>query len=131
MLRILFAIAIGGFIGAISRYGMTIALGPILTSPFSIWIVNMIGCFLLLFFIHWEKSFPKWFRVGITTGIIGAFTTFSTFIVDFILYWNRGEWLLGFIYFLITLIGAGIASYVGYLLAQKVNSKQQVIQNKL
>ncbi|MEQ6378090.1 CrcB family protein [Bacillaceae bacterium S4-13-58] len=131
MQKIVLAIGIGGFIGAISRYGMSIALGSIIPSPFSIWFVNMIGCFLLLFFIHWKKSFPKWIRIGIATGIIGAFTTFSTFIVDFILYWNQGEWLLGSIYFLITIIGAGIASYVGYLLAQKVNSKQQVAQHKL
>lgn len=131
MKKILLAIAVGGFIGALARYAMTVLLGPIITSPFSIWVINMIGCFLLLFFNYRKINLPRWLRVGISTGIIGAFTTFSTFIVDIILYWHDGKWFLGLFYLLITIVGAGIASYVGYLLASKLNNKQNEVQQGL
>jgi fluoride exporter len=77
------AVIIGGVIGGILRY----ALGFIPLSdtfPLDTLAVNLIGCFGLgLFYgIADLTGLKAWFRTGIGTGVIGAFTTFSTFCLD-------------------------------------------------
>jgi len=80
----LIAIAIGGAIGSLARYGLTIwsehALGT--EFPYGIFIANIAGsfaigvCFVLLF----EKALlPEVWRSLLMVGFLGAFTTFSTF----------------------------------------------------
>ena len=77
-------IGAGGFVGAIFRY---LAEG---VKPSEFWgafpintlIINTLGCFLLALFLTiamelWELKAEL--RLGLATGLLGAFTTFSTF----------------------------------------------------
>ena len=83
-------IAIGAALGAISRWGLDGLHDDSSDFPIGIFVVNIVGCFLfgLLFGIGESKQlFSEAVRLGIFTGFLGSFTTFSTF------GWNSFEYL--------------------------------------
>jgi CrcB protein len=74
-------VALGGGAGAILRYIFSGAI-PL---PYSTLAVNILGCFLLGFLMYEEiyiGALSAQSRVLIAAGILGSFTTFSTFIYD-------------------------------------------------
>jgi CrcB protein len=90
------AVFIGGGIGAALRHGVNRAalawLGP--AFPWGTLIVNILGGLAMgllaeLFLVKGGGS-QEW-RLFLTTGILGGFTTFSAFSLDAALMWERGE----------------------------------------
>jgi fluoride exporter len=83
LIRIL-AVAGGGALGALARYGLTLFVAVFWRRdfPLATLLVNVSGSFVLGFFatLGAEKMAldPAW-RLFVTTGFLGAFTTFSTF----------------------------------------------------
>jgi CrcB protein len=81
--RTLVAIAVAGALGALARYGVG-ALVTRRTSdsfPWGTFVVNISGAFVLGLILtlateRWE--FAPWLRLALTTGFLGAYTTFST-----------------------------------------------------
>jgi CrcB protein len=76
------AIALGGAAGALSRYGISLAMAErsgaaLFTATF---LVNIVGAFLLgtLAAAFAESSVPAELRALLTVGFLGSFTTFST-----------------------------------------------------
>ena len=75
----------GGFIGSISRYllgGWAHALWPRAGFPIGTLLVNIAGCFcigLLAGFIEHRQMFGPEARLFLLIGLLGGFTTFSTF----------------------------------------------------
>lgn len=98
----IFWVALGGAIGALARYGTALlALGIFGKSfPFGTLIVNIVGSFLLaLLFIGQQQGAVHentWLFVGV--GVLGAFTTFSTFSLETVLLFQNGELLKGIAY---------------------------------
>lgn len=82
----LLAVLIGGFAGAIARQEGFSALQERVRTKFPVGIlaVNLSGAFVLglLFGADVAKAWPHWLATGVTTGIIGAYTTYSTWAVD-------------------------------------------------
>jgi len=82
----LVAIGAGGCVGALARYAVHVALlrvaGP--AFPFATLAVNGIGSFALgvLFGLAETHAVSPTVRLGLGVGVLGAFTTFSTFAVD-------------------------------------------------
>jgi fluoride exporter len=81
------AVAVGGALGALSRYGlMTLVERRTLTVfPWDVFVVNISGCFLVGIVVSAlvdRHDAPAWLRVGLVLGFIGAYTTFSTFAQD-------------------------------------------------
>lgn len=81
------AIGAGGAIGAMARHGVGVAslklLGP--KFPWGTLTVNTMGSFAMGFFIAWlvaREPHSSALRLFIATGMLGAFTTFSTFALD-------------------------------------------------
>jgi CrcB protein len=77
-------IALGGGVGSILRYLMHewIQRAAGVRFPFGTLSVNVLGCFAIgclaaLFGEH--SQIPKEYRLGLTVGLLGGFTTFSTF----------------------------------------------------
>jgi fluoride exporter len=79
-----FAIGIGGALGALARYGADRLIEHHLagTFPWSTFLINVSGCFLAGLVVtaivdrHHE---PSWVGLGLVTGFLGAYTTYSTF----------------------------------------------------
>jgi CrcB protein len=82
----LLAVLIGGFAGAIARQEGFSALQKRVRIKFPVGIlaVNLSGAFLLglLFGLGVARTWPHWLEVGAETGVIGAYTTYSTWAVD-------------------------------------------------
>ncbi|EPZ41203.1 fluoride efflux transporter CrcB [Alicyclobacillus acidoterrestris] len=115
------AVAIGGFLGAILRYGVSEWLGTLNGLNIATLISNWSGCLVL----GWLNTISGQFlplspnvRLGIGTGFIGAFTTFSTFTIDAWKLYKNGQVLASLGYILLSIVGGLILSYFGYLLAK-------------
>lgn len=121
MKNILF-IGIGGIIGSLGRYFISIIL-PIESNLFSvpILIVNYVGCFLLTWIIFQQK-FRQRMKIetqeAITVGAIGSFTTFSTWIFE-ITEVLPGEFGYIIFYTLLYLSGGVLFSFLGFYVASK------------
>ena len=77
-------IAVAGALGALSRYGVDAMAASLLgrAFPYGTLIANVLGCFLMGLVMHWslsQEDLPRHVHLLLTTGFLGAFTTFSTF----------------------------------------------------
>jgi CrcB protein len=76
---IVLAVALGGAVGASARYGADQLISTHSTFPWSTFVVNIAGCFLIGWFSELFGDSPDWLRSGMIVGLVGGFTTFSTF----------------------------------------------------
>ena len=103
------AVAIGGALGAMARYGVSTLLFDASTQrfPYATLSVNVLGSFLIgiLFVLIVEKGLlPPEMRSILMVGFLGAFTTFSTFSLDALGLWQNGHLLLALVYALGTVV---------------------------
>jgi len=89
-------IALGGAIGAVSRYSLAQLTINLFGKgfPFGTLIANFVGSFLmgLLFGLIESGSLWPQARIALGVGFLGAFTTFSTFSLDTVLLMQQGDW---------------------------------------
>ncbi len=115
------AVFIGGMIGGVARYEVGLWLSP---STFAgTTFVNVIGCFLLTFNIYGLDlviDFPAWLILGFGTGVVGAFTTFSTFALLFMQNVQQRPFA-SFSFMLINLVCGFITAALGYLAARLID----------
>ncbi len=114
------AVGIGGAIGALLRYFILIwfiNLGY--SSPIGTLCINLIGCFILGYLQGIAKVYelPGWLVTGAGTGIIGAFTTFSTFSIDVTQFIKEGLIIPAITYILVSSIGGYFLAYTGFSLS--------------
>ena len=112
-------IALFGAFGTVARFSVVQITPKIFQSVFPIGtlVVNLLGCFLIgLFsgildtkFISIDENFKNY----ITIGFLGGFTTFSSFSQDFFNLVNNSNYLLAFIYILISVFFGLLMFYLG------------------
>ncbi|HEY4191596.1 MAG TPA: fluoride efflux transporter CrcB [Mesorhizobium sp.] len=119
-------VVIGGGLGAGARYlaniGAMRLVGP--NFPWGTMAINIAGSFAMGVFVALlGRRFggSNELRMFIATGILGGFTTFSSFSLDFATLWERGTPLPAFGYALASVIGGIIALFVGLWLARTVS----------
>jgi CrcB protein len=93
--RILF-IGLAGALGALSRYGLQRTIHEAIGRPtvLSTLLINVSGAFLLGLFISLtddRQLFPAYLRPIVATGFLGAYTTFSTLMLESIDRWESGD----------------------------------------
>lgn len=95
-------VGIGGFLGAMSRYGINEAIKRIkfIHFPLATLVVNLLGSFLLGIIVG-KQLHDIWF-VLLGFGFLAAFTTFSTFTLDVLLLLRARERMRATIYILLT-----------------------------
>lgn len=105
----LFSIVLGGCFGAMLRYAISLKIQGMK----GILLINCAGSFLmgLSLYIAVETS---WLLIFWTVGFLGAFTTFSTFAVQFIESWSKGQQRKAVGYAFFTLIGGFLSVTLGW-----------------
>ncbi|KAA0548130.1 CrcB family protein [Bacillus sp. BGMRC 2118] len=88
------AVCIGGIFGAIGRYIIGVITTKYLTNAYvSTLIVNGTGSFALGVFMNKYHSLPSLIFIMITVGLIGSFTTYSTFALDCVKFIHQKRWI--------------------------------------
>ncbi len=121
-------VALGGAVGATARYSVyllsTHYLG--IQFPYATLIVNILGSFLMGVLIEsialvWSVDMTT--RLFLAVGILGAFTTFSTFSLDTVVLYERGQLLLTAVYILASVtLSIGALFFGLYCVRQIVTS---------
>lgn len=95
-MKIVLFIALGGAVGALGRYGVMTAVSQILVAgfPYGTLIVNILGSLILGALaegMSYWGDLSNELRVFLIVGVLGSFTTFSTFSMDVAMLINRNE----------------------------------------
>lgn len=118
------AVGSGGFLGAVFRYLISVfaqSKFPDSKFPYGTVAANLIGC-LLIGFLAGLFELKSWgnpeFRLFIFVGILGGFTTFSTFSHETFLLWENGKMLLSLLNVGVQLVFGLAFVWVGYQLTK-------------
>ena len=92
-------VALGGALGSAARHGVNVWSGRLLGSgfPWHTLIVNVLGCLLmgvLIELMALRLNVSNDIRAFLTTGLLGGFTTFSAFALDFTFLVERKSYAL-------------------------------------
>lgn len=84
---IILMVALGGAIGSVVRYSVTLLCSAYLglTFPYGTLIVNVVGSFLIglvIAFFEVQIQIPPYWKAGAVAGFLGGLTTFSSFSFD-------------------------------------------------
>jgi CrcB protein len=114
---VLTAIALGGGLGALARYGMALMVPTAPGGfPWATFFTNILGCLLigvLMVLINEVWSAHRLVRPFLGVGVLGGFTTFSTYAVEIRGLLQPGTAGLAFAYLAGTLAGAMLAVFAG------------------
>jgi CrcB protein len=118
-------VGIGGFLGAISRYGIKdIHIYDYNGNfPLNTLIINLAGSFLLALILVGVSSIfmlREDMKTGLTVGMLGAFTTFSTFCRETVDLFSSNLYLIAFLYICLSIIGGLTAAWFGVSVAEKL-----------
>jgi CrcB protein len=116
-------VAAGGGIGAAIRHLVNAASARLVGTTFPWWTlaINISGCFAMGIFIELlarRFNASNELRLFIATGVLGGFTTFSSFSLDFAVLWERGATLPAAGYVLASVLGSLAAVFLGLWLAR-------------
>jgi CrcB protein len=85
-------VAAGGAVGALARHAMGQLLARFPGTPWSTMVVNVVGCALLGILAGAVPDGRHPLRLALGVGVLGGFTTFSTFSLDTWELCRRGAW---------------------------------------
>jgi CrcB protein len=116
-------IGFGGAIGTWARYllsGLVLQVAGT-TLPYGTLVVNIIGSFFMSIVMYLGLSSdlisPTW-RIVLATGIMGGFTTYSSFSYETVQYFQNGEFLKGFANLVLMVCSCLIAAWIGLAVAK-------------
>jgi fluoride exporter len=90
------AVGLGAAIGGIARLWITnlvVMRAGVNGAPYATMFINISGSFLIGIVIELARTqtgLPPMFRLFLATGILGGYTTFSTFSIEALAYWTGG-----------------------------------------
>lgn len=131
---IVFALGCGGVVGAVARYAVSLAIPtPVNHFPWSTFLINVSGSailgFLLILLI---EQFPRGrlVRPLVGSGVIGAYTTFSTLEVDTLLLFRGHQFGVGIVYLVSSLLAGLVAVWMGMNAARFFIKAEQWLQGE-
>lgn len=124
-LDLVVAVAVGGSIGATARYGLAEAVSSEPSElPWATLLANVLGSFLIgvlmVALVAWSASPHRLLRPLVGVGVLGGFTTFSTYAVETRVLVDEGSVGLAWLYVVATPVLALVAVALGAALARRV-----------
>ena len=114
--------ALGGALGALARWAVTVALPSSPTGwPWATLLVNLTGCLLLgvlLAVLAARAPEAHWPRPFLAVGVLGGYTTYSAFAVEVIQLAESGAFLVAGAYVVVSVVGCVAAVAAGTLAAR-------------
>ena len=121
----LLAIAAGGAVGAVLRYGMSLGVYSLLGRgfPYGTLSVNVLGSlimgFLYVMLVERMALAAEW-RAALLIGLLGAFTTFSTFSLETLQLIEGGELFKALMNVVLSVVLCLAAAWLGLIFARQL-----------
>ena len=124
-MKVLLAVAIGGAIGAIARFQLSQSFIKSFSGDFiyNIMVANIVGCFLMgvcYEFMNLKMNVGEEWRAFFMVGILGAFTTFSSFALDVFILVERGNFLNASMYILSSVVFSILGLFIGIYIMRTI-----------
>ena len=111
-------VGFGAMIGAMIRYGLLLAIAK---PPWTIALINISGSFLLgIAAAVWAKDHP--WRLFVGTGVLGGYTTYSTFSMDIVEQLQRKDYLAAIGNVSLQTIGSISLCAIGFVIGSKLST---------
>ena len=115
----------GAGFGGMLRHRVNVGCGRLCGTefPWGILIINVTGCLAMGLIAGWlafrsQQGWSQDVRLLLTTGVLGGYTTFSAFSLDFATLWERGAHLHAAAYVLASVVLSLAAVFVGLALVR-------------
>jgi len=122
-LSFLLAVGIGGFIGAMLRFAISIWIQKLFPFmfPMGTLIVNVAGSFIIGFMTLYFESVASYHQKALViTGVLGAFTTFSTFSIETVTMLQESLYSKAFVNITLNVFLCIVATIIGMLLFKRI-----------
>src|SRR3569623_478981 len=118
-------VAVGGALGSVARYGTGVLVGTVWRQSFPLgtMLINIVGSLAMGLLVGYlARTTPAWqndARLFVAVGVLGGFTTFSSFSLDTISMIERGETAQAILNVVVS-VGAGLAALLGALVLMRL-----------
>lgn len=113
-------VGVGGAVGSVIRYAIGLTT-PRSVFPWATLLINVSGSFFLGLFLTWALGrLPPSIITPMTVGVLGGFTTFSTFAWEAFFLTRTGRTGLAVMYLLLSVVGGLLAAWMGYVTGRAV-----------
>jgi fluoride exporter len=115
----------GGAVGSLIRWGISLSFIRLgMTGfPFATLLVNLLGAFIIAFLYSKISVKRQKVLLFFATGLIGSFTTFSTFSVELLELVTGMKIMMAIIYFIISLLGGFLFIRLGIMAGKRGTEK--------
>jgi CrcB protein len=118
-------VGLGGFVGSVLRFAMggwVQRTLPHALFPYGTLAVNVLGCLLIGFLAAWRQPLEPGLRLFLMVGLLGGFTTFSTFALETLTLTQQQQPLLAFINVIAKVTLGLAAAWAGFELARSFSA---------
>lgn len=116
-----------GFLGAIARYFIKTQHFSFYSGniPINTLVINLLGAFLISSFLSYayKVNLKEELRLGVSTGFLGAFTTFSTMCKELVNLISNGQIFTFTLYLLASILIGLLMIYLGKFFSEKLFTK--------
>ena len=123
-----FIVFLGAGLGGAVRHAVNVGCGRLCGAefPWGILVINVTGCLTMGLIAGWLafKSQLAWsqdLRLFLTTGVLGGYTTFSAFSLDFATLWERGAHSYAIVYVLASVVLSLAAVFLGLTIVRMMS----------